>query len=539
MRYLILLLITNSLYAQFPSWNWAHNITATPAYPWIVAVSHPDEYGNLIVLSTNISTLKTPGIAKDSGAFVAKFSPDGKLKWCRHIDGYAYSLTTDNKGNIYVAGSYGEGQFGFFAKSKGNVKGILLMKLSPEGKQVWSKNYNSDNSGICEMAVGSSGNIYITGAFTSSLNMDGIMLKDTHSVFIAALNNDGKTLWAHTGSALPQPGPGHMPLMHIMGEKLGIDKDENVCVIFMSEATPCYYICDTYSLVKFDRNGELLQCSLESIWGYPKGIACDNSQNWYVVADRVFTSGSEIYLNKFSKHLDTLCWLTYAGGDEMGVLSFISRPVVDSSGHIYITGWIGPGTDYQRDSIKVGDIWVYRHEGMDAIIARIEPDSGKIVNCYLAGDKNDEWGNDLSIDRYGNLYLTGAFAGKYSEPQDTFCLENNCLMGNSGEDQFFIARLKFSDRKFPEESEPTIDSTKTFEASIYPTPCSELLTVDLTGASDKTIISINDMLGQKVAEVYASGARTIVNTGNLKHGVYLVTIRSESDWLIKKIIIQK
>jgi hypothetical protein len=72
-----------------------------------------DAQGNIYIAGSSGSTdLPTtpgdlPGTSKKDGAFVAKFSADGKLVWSKHCGSdksYFYSVKVDKDGSVFVAG---------------------------------------------------------------------------------------------------------------------------------------------------------------------------------------------------------------------------------------------------------------------------------------------------------------------------------------------------------------------------------------------------------------------------------------------------
>ncbi|MCL4181404.1 MAG: hypothetical protein KJ072_27155 [Verrucomicrobia bacterium] len=122
--------------------------------------------------------------------FIAKYGPDGALKWVQL--GYASCLTVDTQGNIFVGWNWG-----FDGKSG-------IAKLSPTGELLWSKNlpgvYMGDRGSL---AVAPDGGVVFTGEFEGTAQFDAIRLRASSTTatdfFVAKADADGNLEWAIPG----------------------------------------------------------------------------------------------------------------------------------------------------------------------------------------------------------------------------------------------------------------------------------------------------------------------------------------------------
>lgn len=90
---------------------------------------------------------------------------------------------------------------------------------------------------------------------------------------------------------------------------------------------------------------------------------------------------------------------TYLGGNGDDYAESIA---VDSSGNIYVTG----GTSSTNFPTK-NPIQSSNHGKNDAFVTKISSDGSNIIySTYLGGSEND-YGNDISVDSSGNVYITG------------------------------------------------------------------------------------------------------------------------------------
>ncbi|MDD5362001.1 MAG: SBBP repeat-containing protein [Ignavibacteria bacterium] len=118
-----------------------------------------DGYGNVYV------TGQSKGIGTEWDYATIKYNSSGVQQWVQRYNGpgisddYAYSLTVDRSGNVYVTGysnNYGSGTNLNYATIKYNSSGI----------QQWAAIYNGPENGddiAHSITVDSSGNVYVTG----------------------------------------------------------------------------------------------------------------------------------------------------------------------------------------------------------------------------------------------------------------------------------------------------------------------------------------------------------------------------------------
>lgn len=167
-----------------------------------------DPAGNVYIcgMYSDGCSFGTQTLASPNGyfnTFLAKYAPDGTLKWVKtsggNYDDVAWGLTMDNAGKIYIGGEFNDALI--FAGSQLSTTGssdVFVACYDSLGTELWAKkaggNYEDRARGI-----GSDGTkIYITGQFSTSASFGTHVVtgSDTSEIFISALNNTGTFLWA-------------------------------------------------------------------------------------------------------------------------------------------------------------------------------------------------------------------------------------------------------------------------------------------------------------------------------------------------------
>ena len=149
--------------------------------------------------STSLKNADKAGYTQD--LFLAKYDANGNVLWAKSAGGmnddWATSVATDATGNIYVGGS-------FNIDTVTTVSSILttnagrkfLLKCDANGNVLWSKN---DKAWAHSIAVDASGNIYVTGKFSTITFRSGAIKESSENIndiFLMKCDANGTVLWA-------------------------------------------------------------------------------------------------------------------------------------------------------------------------------------------------------------------------------------------------------------------------------------------------------------------------------------------------------
>jgi hypothetical protein len=154
----------------------------------------------------------TQGLIKESDpsrsllkydAWMTKVNPTGQVEWVRQFGStnegleVAWAVDTDSNGNVYATG-WTSGDLGTADKkvNKSESNDVWLTKFSPDGTQVWTKQFGTrgdDGTYLADMVIDSQDNIFVTGYSNDDLNKDNT--KQGYNAFVAKFDTDGTNKW--------------------------------------------------------------------------------------------------------------------------------------------------------------------------------------------------------------------------------------------------------------------------------------------------------------------------------------------------------
>ncbi len=282
---------------------------------------------------------------------------------------------------------------------------LLLSAQNP----VWEWVKPVDSNIDWFMDLDEAGNIYVTGAFDSTMVFDDITLTTNgkNDIFLAKLSKDGNWLWAkHWGS---QQGD--------HGSSICLDKAGN---IYLSGRFSDTIMFGDIQLTE-DENGDMFVAKMDAqgnwLWAKQTGgnsyagaryMAVDEAGNLFVsgqfaakatVGDTTLVSLGTCFISKLDSQGNWL-WTK-----RMESSSTMIHPIsVDKQGNLYFTGNF-------RGMVTIADSLLGGGNGINSFVAKLNPD-GKVqwVTRNLADYGTIIW--SLATDKEGNSYITGTGNGK-------------------------------------------------------------------------------------------------------------------------------
>jgi hypothetical protein len=279
-------------------------------------------------------------------------------------------MTMDEEGNIYIAGTVMSANFpvvnAFQPTRPGGWGDAFICKISNDGSQLIYSTYlggsNSDN--IHGIAVDGSGNVVVVGTTASTdfplknalqPNFGGSFVGDA---FITKIDASGSNLIFSTylGGSDAE-----------MGEDIAIDKEGNIIV-----------------------TGGTWSKDFPVVNAYQSTIGGG-------------TFPQDAFITKLSPSGRQLIFSTYLGGQSL-FGDHGKAITVDLSGNIYVSGHT-TASNFPVVHPFQAEFGGGSGTG-DAFIAKFSHSGNLIYSTYLGGAQ-DESGNGIAVDRYGNMYITG------------------------------------------------------------------------------------------------------------------------------------
>lgn len=147
------------------------------------------------------------------GLFLLKLDNAGNVVWVKNTKGYgglgnteAVAVAIDPAGNIFMAGYYTDSvTFGSTTLVNAAPFGsnVFLVKYNASGNVVWAKDSHGlgGNDIATSIATDGSGNIFVSGAYTSStISFDGVNLFNSagENMFVVKYDTSGHAVWGNS-----------------------------------------------------------------------------------------------------------------------------------------------------------------------------------------------------------------------------------------------------------------------------------------------------------------------------------------------------
>lgn len=218
-------LIMQVFIMQSQQFNWATNVTGGQYEYGIKSVK--DTQGNTYIIGYSTGNpFEYEGESYHTNgrgdAFFAKLDTNKELVWMKSIgadDSSYYDFATDIHidpfGDIYIAFKSSGDNFTYDGQvleginSPGQFGGeAVLVKVDANGNYIWHDSGTVD-SYFQAITTDSSGNVYITGSFDTSITLGGTITLTNPSTFttndmlVAKYQPDGTILWAKNAGGMP------------------------------------------------------------------------------------------------------------------------------------------------------------------------------------------------------------------------------------------------------------------------------------------------------------------------------------------------
>lgn len=353
---------------------------------------------------------------------------DPVLEWATYFGGTsgeeARDVTTDNSGNVYIAGITASSNLATAGAHQMNVDAPFdgfIAKFNRQGQRLWSTYYGGNfYDAINNIIADPGGAIYVAGISTS---VNGISSAGSSKpfpgggddAFLAKFSSTGTRLWGtYFGDSGDDDAYG-----------LALDHSGNVCITGSTNSTTSIATIGVYQtalagnedafVAKFSSNGNWL-------WGtyygqlytdMAYGIACDGNDNIYICGQTFSPNlfikpgahqttfgggGTDAFLVKFD-NMGLLQWNTYYGGSSNDRAYDLS---CNALGDVYMAG----STNSANAIASAGAPQSVLNGIGDGFLVKFDKDGVRQWGTYYGGNSGDEF-TGLSISPDGYVYATG------------------------------------------------------------------------------------------------------------------------------------
>jgi hypothetical protein len=351
---------------------------------------------------------------------------------------YPQSTTTDAADNVYVIGFFlSTVTFGSTTLTNSGNYDVFVVKYNASGAVQWAVNGGGANddrgSGI---AVDGSGNVYVTGFFSSATATFGAITltsSGSEDVYVAKYNASGVAQWAVKGGGASFD----------RGNGIAVDGSSNVYVTGQFSSATATFGSTTLTntggsdvfVVKYNTSG-VVQWAVKgggTSGDTGNGIAVDGSGNAYVTGQfssttatfgsttLTNTGGSDVFVVKYNTS-GVVQWAVNDGGTQTERVNSIA---IDGSGNIYVTGFFSSAT------ATFGAITLTSSGSEDVYVAKYNT-SGVVQWAVKGSGTSSEVGYGISVDGSGNVYVTGQFSST------TATFGSTTLTNTGGSDVFVV-----------------------------------------------------------------------------------------------------
>ena len=278
-------------------------------------------------------------------------------------------------------------------------------------------------------AVGNNGSLYVTGRSLTTWGSPVNAKSHSHDTFVAKLDSNGMLQW-HTflGS-----------IRNDYGSNIIVDNNGDLYILGASDSswgapinpfTGSFPYHDVF-VSKLDSSGVLQWHTFLGSSDYDRGhgMVSDGSGNLYISGYSVSDWGNPINdhageTDAFVAKLNSsgmLQWSTFLGSSNPDYGQSIS---VDGNGNIYVTGYSHAGWGAPINPFA---------GGLEAFVAKLDSSGVLQWNTFL-GSGNYDYGQSVSVDDSGNIYVTGYSDAGWGAP----------INAHFGGNDVFVAKLDSS-----------------------------------------------------------------------------------------------
>ena len=388
-----------------------------------------------------------------SDAWIAKYDVNGTPRWTRQLGSPQDDIidtnvldvpprggmAVDKSGNVYITGST-KGVLGDNAIGQPASNDVWIAKYDSRGNKIWTKQFGSSGFDYSsDLAVDSSGNIYITGTTDGSLE-SGINPEGYENGWIAKYDGSGNKLWLKQLQT---------PELSDRSNALALDNFGNVYLIGESVNAKSGQLREFGKIdpwiAKFDSSTGRQQQkqSVKSLgFSFLKDVTVDSSGGVYLAGEnspQALRDVSDVLVAKLNNTLNQSQWTQQLSSRGEDVPFGITT---DNAKNVYVSGFTSSSLQVVRtEGGGNGDAW----------LAKLD-EGGRLQGIRQVGTELGDSSFAVAVDNSRNsVYISG--------------LTNGSLGGsNQGKSDAWL--VKFSAPNLTSTNLPRSASTTILETSL-------------------------------------------------------------------------
>jgi hypothetical protein len=345
----------------------------------------------------------------------------------------------DAQSNTYIAGTFRNTMnIGEQSLISNGFLDLFLAKLDANGSFLWQKSFGSSAGSDLAVDVDgdASGNMYVTGMFSRSINFgNGILLNAGSSdddVFVAKFNANGTCLWAKMGIG---NGTDY-------GNEINLTPDNKVLTIGFANQGITFdnttlNNSTNYAMFvsKHNSNGALEWVKLFSSTGEVSGRGISSDANGNALITGTFKGTLTLGTTSLTAHSvngDVFVAKLDANGNTLWAKRFgqtgenYARGIdSDDEGNIYVSG-------VYDSQITFGSFSSISNGQKDIFLAKFDVNGNAIWAKTLGGTGNEE-GCEIEVNSNGNIFITGSYPGTITFNGESFTAK--------GQRDVFVAKI--------------------------------------------------------------------------------------------------
>jgi hypothetical protein len=460
--------------------------------------------------------------------FLTKYDSNGNVLWSKSAGGpnsdEANSVSTDASGNAYITGDFQSPNIAFGTTTLTNTGGgtitnVFITKYDLNGNVLWAKSAGgTSDAGGTSVCTDNSGNIFITGYFTSpTITFGTTTLTKTgvnDGIFVVKYDVNGNVIWAK-GTGGTNNDDAFSISTDATGNVFITGTFYSPSVIFGS-----YTLYNTASssvfLVKYDPNGNVIwaksSISISANYDYGYSVNTDASGNSFItgsfespnIAFGTYTltnaGFSDIFLAKYDVNGNVIWAKSYGGSSWDGAYS-----VSTYSNGVYLAGsFYSPTITFDTYTLTPPTGW------LDPMFITLCDLNGNAI-CVKALTSGGDDNSIVSADKFGNAYLAGDFQA------NPFIVGSNTLTLTSSED-VFVAKFNCS------LATEIKNYSENLTEKIYPNPNNGSFSLQIENEIANGELILFNSLGQQVHSQKITQGENKIITNGLARGLYHYTI---------------